>query len=101
MNRSASSPNLCPALLRQELIKVHYHPYRFLQVVGERVGKMLQFGIGRLERFLRPLAVCYVLNRQEDHPRLGIRIENLAGIEQHHLSTDMFEFVCHLEITER
>src|ERR1035441_282729 len=41
------SAQLSFALARQELRKVHYHPYRFLQVVGESIGEMLQFGIGR------------------------------------------------------
>ena len=67
----------------------------------ERIGKMLQFGIGRLERFLSPLAVCDVLNREEDRPRLRIRIEDLAGVEQHHFPSDIFKFVGHLKVPER
>ena len=98
---SASSPSFPCILPRQELGKVHYHPQRFLQVVRERIGKMLQFGIGRPECFLSPLAVCYVLNRQKDRPRLRIRIEDLAGVEQHHFPSDMFKFVGHLKVPER
>ena len=51
--------------------------------------------------FLSLLAVCYVFNRQQDGPRLGIRIEDLAGVEQHHFPSDMFEFVGHLKVAER
>ena len=85
----------------QQLGKVHYHPQRFLQVVRDRIGKMLQFGIGRLECFLGLLAVCCVFNGQKDRPRLCIRIEDLAGVEQHHFPSDMFKFVCHLKVPER
>ena len=67
----------------------------------ERIGKMLQFGIGCPECFLGLLAVCCVLNRQQDGPRLRIRIEDLAGVEQHHFPSDMFKFVGHLKVPER
>ena len=67
----------------------------------ERIGKMLQFGIGCPERFLGLLAVRRVLNRQEDRPRLRIRIEDLAGVEQHHFPSDMLKFVRHLKVPER
>ena len=67
----------------------------------ERIGKMLQLGIGRPERFLSLLAVRYILNRQKDRARLRIRIEDLAGVEQHHFPSDMLKFVCHLKVPER
>ena len=101
MNLSASSPSFPAYSCARSSRKVHDHPQRFLQVVRERIGKMLQFGIGRPERFLGLLAVGCVLNRQQDRPRLRIRIEDLAGVEQHHFPSDMFEFVRHLKVPER
>ena len=53
-----------------------------------------------LQGFLGLLAVCRILNRQQDRPRLRIRIEDLAGVEQHHFPSDMFKFVRHLKVPE-
>src|ERR1051326_6190074 len=61
---------------------------------------MLEFGIGCPKRFFRPLAVCCVLDREEDGPRLRMRIEDLARVEQHHFAADMFKFMRHLKVPE-
>ena len=67
----------------------------------ERIGEMLQFGVGCLERFLGLLAVGGVFDCQKDGARLRIWIEDLAGIEHHDFPPDMIEFVGHLKIPER
>ena len=88
-------------LLPQQLGEVDHHAQGFLQVVRQRIGKMLEFGIGGVERFFGLLAVCCVLDRQKDGARLRIRIEDLARVEQHHLPSHVLEFVGHFKIPER
>ena len=69
--------------------------------MGERVGEVLQLRVVCQERFLGPLTVGCVFDRQKDGPRSRIGVEDLAGVEQHHFPSDAFKFVCHLEVPER
>ncbi len=61
---------------------------------------MLQLRVSP-QRFLGLFAFGYVFDRQQDGSCLYIRIENLAGVEQHHLPSDSIKVVGHLKIPER
>ena len=70
--------------------------------MGESISKMLQFGVGGSKRLLGLLAVRSVssMASRRSSALAGLRIEDLAGIEQHHFPSHPVKFVRHLEIAK-